>query len=283
MRNNWEKLLRPSQSGKAPGGALDFVQQSMDDETHDRLPSLTLARYVDFTAEVPPPTAQQRENFVEHVAHAHSWYKHLPLALPGNPFYFFVDKYAACARVIMEDGTQAFTERTEKGFHYSDIPTEQCRARFGHLAYSCDAGTTVFRAVRESLVLPRDKVVAAPGPDTEMYGLPAEILEAGLAHLTAVIHTLGATRMAPWDHVREWPEGSGGQAVLEKIVARSRVMRESSFQREETDMEVDDGLQETNPDIWMHLPDADRVLYELLAPERRRQYGTMKKAMDRVC
>jgi hypothetical protein len=41
-----------------------------------------LRRYVDFIAG-ELPTRQQKENFVDYVSHAHSWYKHLsayPLA-----------------------------------------------------------------------------------------------------------------------------------------------------------------------------------------------------------
>ena len=151
-----------------PRGAVKLARMRMDDEAQDSLPLLHLAQYLDFIDGVPLPTAQQRLNFVEFVAHAHSWYKHLPIYPPGDPFFFFVDKYAGCDRVINRDGTQEFRERKEKGFHYSDIPTEEYRTRFGHLGYSCDAGTTVFRADQEQVVLPKDKVVATPGPDAKM-------------------------------------------------------------------------------------------------------------------
>lgn len=62
--------------------------------THAHLPSLTLAQYLEFLQGVPTPTNQQRDNFVEFVPYAHSWYKHLPLGLPGTPFHFYIDKYA---------------------------------------------------------------------------------------------------------------------------------------------------------------------------------------------
>jgi hypothetical protein len=156
------------------------VNKILEDETQQRLPSLTLAQYADSLAEVPLPTADQVENFVEYVAHAHSWYKHLRHNRPGNRFYFFLDKYAGWERSIMPDGTQTFKERTEQGFHYSDIPTEKYRTRFGHLSYSCNSGTTVFLAGPGPVVLPRDGVAAVPSHDAQMHGLPEEILEAGL-------------------------------------------------------------------------------------------------------
>jgi len=178
------------------------VGKIVDTETHRRLPSLTLAQYMDAIAEVPLPTAQQREDFVEYVSHAHSWYKHLGYNLPGVPFYFFVDKYAGWDRV-------AFRERTEQGPHYSQIPTEQYRTRFGHLAYSPDPSTTPFLSGIEPVVLPRD-----PLRRVWRYGLPAEILEAGLAHVTAVIHVLSACY--PFWNLKDWPKESGGQAAVEK-------------------------------------------------------------------
>ena len=278
MKRIWRKLRRRMRPYR--GRRDGYVQKILDDETRHRLRSLTLSKYIDLIEGVPLPTRQQRENFVEFVSHAHSWYKHLPAALPGSPFYFFVDKYAGWDRVIAEDGTAAFSERAEQGFHYSAIPTGQYRTRFGHLAYSSDSGVTVFLE-ETPLVLPRDHVPAVPSDDAQMCGLPTEILKAGVAHLTAVIHSLSATRMPPWDRIGDWPEESGGQAALDRIQARARTMRQPTFEREE--MEVDASLVETNPSSWMDLQQVDAVLYKLLAPERERQYAGMKKAIDGVC
>jgi len=192
----------------------------MDNESHHRLRFLSLAQYVGSIVEVPLPTAQQRENFVEYVSHAHSWYKG-PINGPGQPFYFFVDKYAGMTRWELKDGKQAFTERAEKGPHYSDIPTEEYRTRFGHFAYHWDSPTVYPRGLGPVLFT-KDSA--------KMYRLlPEEILEAGLTRLTGVIHTHSAS--FSWEHVKDWPEESGGQAVLEKIVARSQAMRQPTFQR----------------------------------------------------
>jgi hypothetical protein len=48
---------------------------------------LSLRQYVELLAQTPLPTEQHKQNFVEYVSHAHSWYKHLPLYPPGAPFY----------------------------------------------------------------------------------------------------------------------------------------------------------------------------------------------------
>lgn len=229
--------------------------------------SLTLAQYIDLIVEVPLPTTQQRENFAEFVSHAHSWYKHLPYGSPGAPFYFFIDKYAGCDRVVTDDGTPGLVERTEQGFHYSDIPAQEYRTRFGHLAFSCDAGRTVFFVGQSSVAVPRDKVAAVPGDDAQMYGLPTVILEAGMAQLTGAMHTHSANYPF-WGVLKDWPEESGGRDTLEKLAARCRTMNDPAFNRER---------------MWIDHGPVDPVLYELLVPEQRRQRGEIIKAVDRVC
>jgi len=160
--------------------------------TAAELPPLTLRQYVDIVSDVPLPTQQQKENFIEYVSHAHSWYKHLPLSPPGVRFYFFIDKYARCDRLVSEDGMAIVQERTERGFHYSDYPTAKYRDLFGHLAYSCGYGTKVIPLSKGPMVIPHDDLAAVPGNDGRLYRLPPEILEAGATRLTAVIHTNSA-------------------------------------------------------------------------------------------
>lgn len=75
--------------------------------------------------------------------------------------------------------------------------------------------------------------------------------------------------------------------MLEKIVARSQAIRDPTFQH--ADMIADkffrdrEALAQAYPYIWEEFLHSDLVLNELLAPERRRQYGEMRKAIDRVC
>ena len=244
------------------------------------LPALTLRQYADLLAQTPLPTQQQKQNFVEYVSHAHSWYKHLPLYPPGAPFYFFIDKYVGCDRLVSEDGTAILKERIESGFHYSDYPTAKYRDLFGHLAYSCGYGTKVIPLSKGPMVIPHDDLTAVPGDDARMYRLPSEIIEAGVTHLTAVIHMHSAynplwlTHMPKDPREVDWPEESGGRLALEEILSRSeRILRGPP------------GLKTLN----INLPvtggfgTVDAILYKLLSPERTRQYGEMMKAMDRVC
>jgi len=117
------------------------------------------------------------------------------------------------------------------------------------------------------LVSPRDKIAAVPGDDARMYGLPPEILDAGLTRLTAAIHTLSAG-YPYWDALEEWSEESGGRIALEKIVARCRAMRNPAFKCEP---------------MWVDRGRVDPILHELLAPEKRRQRNEIVRALDRVC
>jgi hypothetical protein len=229
--------------------------------------TLTLEQYVTRLSGVQLPTTKQELQFADFVSQAHRWYKHLPANPPGDPFYFYLDKYAGCDRLLKRDGTAVVVERTEPGFHYSDLPTQEYRRRFGHLAYSCESGTAVF-VPTWPVSYPRDKVVAAPGDDGKMFGLPAEILAAGETRLTAVIHPGGAC-CTVCERLKSWPEESGGQIVLEKIAARCREMQDP-----------------TNPDWKKHTGSigySDPRLDELLAPERQRQKDEIVRAIDRVC
>src|SRR6266404_7771274 len=68
---------------------------------------LALQQYFALIRGVPLPSSAQRRNFVDYVTSAHSWYKHLPKYLPGAPFYFFIDKFAGCDCVTLQDGSYA--------------------------------------------------------------------------------------------------------------------------------------------------------------------------------
>lgn len=228
--------------------------------------SVPLRRYVDVVAG-ELPTRQQKENFVDYVSHAHSWYKHLSAYPPGTAFFFFMNRYAGYDR---RHGTAEVRERSEPGFHYAQIPTDLYRAAFGCLDYTRSGDTVPL--VDEGPVL--------------VYGLPAEVLQSGVVRLTGVIHTLSAANFWVWDEDRRpdsivWPEESGGRATLEMIFHRWRESQKPGFRREETT--IDPGARRGYPASAGHVFLTDPVLYELLAPERRRQQVEMIKAIDRVC
>jgi len=237
-------------------------------EDKQHIATLTLAEYRSLLSDVPVPSKKQKSEFAEFVSAAHSWYKHLPPNLPGQPFYFFVDKYAGCDRLLREDGTAVVVERSEQGFHYSDLPTKEYRSRFGYLAFSCNSGTSVFVA-NWPLVYSRDKVAAVPGDDGKMYGLPKEILETGETRLTAIIHPSSSIRMVS-SQLTNWSEECGGRTTLEQIAARCREMQDPANPKS-------GGY--TQSGVYIE----DQLLDNLFAPERQRQKREVVRSIDRVC
>lgn len=95
--------------------------------------SSTLARYRLIVSDLPRPTESQIADFV---GHAHSWYKHMRLRVTRSRLHFFLDPGAGMQRVGYLDGKVKVVRRAEQGLHYSWIPTEEYRTRFGHLAFS---------------------------------------------------------------------------------------------------------------------------------------------------
>lgn len=227
---------------------------------------MRLEQYLDLIRALPLPTRQQREGFAEFVAHAHSWYKHLPYAHPGAPFCFFIDKFAGCDRVAMWDGSLRVKERTENGFHYSDIPTEEYRARFGYLAYSCESGTTVLAPSDRSMVLPRDKIVGVLGDDAWMYALPSEILELGIVGLTAAIHTASAGY--PFWVPSSFPAGTDDDKIR-LVMERCHTMVDPRFKH--------------IPRTYLGASCVDPELYDLVVAEQQRQRGEIVRTIDQVC
>jgi len=265
--NRIKNLLRTEDLSDGDDQARMTRIQRAYDEDHQQVATLALAEYLNLLSGVPLPTAQQRSEFAEFLSTVHSWYKHLPPNLPGEPFHFFIDKYAGCDRLLHENGTAVLVERGERGFHYSDLPTTEYRSRFGYLAFSCSSGTTVFVA-GWPLVYSRDKVAAVPGDDGKMYGVPREILEVGEAHLTAIIHPC-ASCYPVCNSLADWPEESGGRMALEKIAARCREMRDPAIPNSGRYTRV--------------IGYADPSLDSLVAPERRRQQRESVRSIDRVC
>ncbi len=117
------KELRTRQSKEVPAR----VKQAIPFET------MPIKAYASSVRDVEMPTAEQIENFANYVSHTHSWYKHLPLFSPGKIFCCCLDEYAACDVVEPQNGVAKIVKRTEPGFHYSDLPTEEFRTRFGCL------------------------------------------------------------------------------------------------------------------------------------------------------
>jgi hypothetical protein len=211
----------------------------------------------------------------------------------------------------MQDGSRAIAERKKQGFHYSDIPTAEYRARFGFLGYSCKEGTAVFLS-GEPLAYPRDKVVTIPGEDAKPRYLPPALLKAGQAEATAVVHPYFAR--SPWlaqahlltereiplaDRRLRWPQSeaqrpiywpaeSGGQTTLEKIFERFEQMHRPEWGKEMQErverFSREKGWPAGNEELApSEDPTCDPVLQKLIEPEQQRQWAEMLKAIDRVC
>lgn len=250
------------------------------------LPIVPLPDYRSLVRQVPPPTAEQIEAFAVHVTTAKSWYKHLPFFPPGAPFHVFVDPWAGMDRIRTRDRGIVFGTRrpSTPRFHYTWMTTEDYRARFGHLAFSCEAGSRLFWPIGFQIGdgpalhgifdnNPDRAVLVVPGHGE--YQLPGEVHDAGRVDLTGVIHPVAASASACMAALRSsdetvaWPVETGGPAVLEELRARCR-------QIEQAHRTV------PSPEDRPRLADVDGELERLLAPERRRLHAQIVLAIGRV-
>lgn len=179
-------------------------------------PEMNLNAYRRWIKDVSAPTDSQIESFAGYVADARSWYKHLPLTPPGAIFHFYIDPHAGVDRLVNSSGEVYLRTRTQDAdlFHYSWIPTDEYRERFGCLAFSCAAGSAVFMddqlgdtdlLIDNNCALPTKNPTA--GAEYEAVLLdgnchhpvlqtsclttnspPKEVLEAGACALTALVH-----------------------------------------------------------------------------------------------
>jgi len=250
------------------------------------LPQLELHEYRTLVAQFPRPTDGQIRQFASYVAEAKSWYKHLPLLPPGEPFQFFVDPWAGLDRVLLQDGQVVYINRTADTprFHYTWMTTEDYRSRFCRLSFACAAGTELFLPVSCRLQDGRDisGFLANNSSRSSVHvseklecRLPQEILDAGTIGMTGVIHPLAArpwvwlNRLGKIDQPLSWPEETGGANTAQKIVARCRLVEARTRQSGPT--EAQGGLDAV-----------DEELSGLLSPERRRLQERMVEAMQRV-
>ncbi len=250
------------------------------------LPVLDVREYRKVAEGIPPPTDQQIEDFAFYVSEAKSWYKHLPLLPPGEPFTFFVDPWAGLDRILERNGRVVYVNRTIETpqFHYTWMTTEDYRSRFGRLAFACATGTELFLPVSVRLQDNREiRGVLANNPsrasvhlmeETE-YRLPPEVSDAGTTRITGVVHELAA-RPRLWLRLLEkdadslpWPQETGGSETSRKIVARCQ-----AIEREATESGTGAGNRT--------LDAIDNELSDLLAPERKRLQQEMVLAMNRV-
>jgi hypothetical protein len=243
---------------------------------------LTLGEYRELLAGVPTPSREQMEAFARFVATAHSWYKHLPLLPPGIPMTFFLDPGAGAQRIVDWRGRVRLVDRVESGFHYSWRPTAEYRDRFGHAAYARTTragmpvvGTSIslIRWNLSQLVPSEDKPAIFEPGRARLVALPDEVVEAGTAFLSGVVHDRASWpgswqwHMTEWNAPRvDWPAESGGADGWAKITERVQALI------------ADPELIALSPDHFF----GDYVLYLLLTPERERQLRGIVAALERV-
>lgn len=181
---------------------------------------MDLAEYRSFvTARVPRPTPKNIDAYADFVSADHSWYKHLPLVGPGEPFMLYLAPHAG--QVFLDSGTTypgwrdfivdrdnagRFVRRFTVDLRPGDDPldeswqmtlhrirqtTDQRRVTYGHWLYwnhgrpNESRETHVARAM-EGLTFHDDGGFALP--------LPREVIEAGLVYLNGIVSgILGGT------------------------------------------------------------------------------------------
>jgi hypothetical protein len=217
---------------------------------------MSLDEYRDLARWINRPSPKQCEAFSRFVAAAHSWYKHLPAQQPGSRFSVFLDLFAGYDAVDLPGGRTHLVPREKQGLHYTAIPTRDYRARYGHLAY--------FHPVTdEGLVSLSNHLHGIMDREGRWRSLPGEVIEAGTFYLTGLVHLYG------WQALGEdtvLPPESGGRETV--LLARERILQ---LRRDPTCAEPfshDHPAPQFERDST-HL--IDRVLYDLLEPERQRQ------------
>jgi hypothetical protein len=251
-------------------------------------------RYRQIAGRLPRPSPEQIDAFVDYVSDAHSWYKHLPWAPPGVPFVVFLDPGAGMDRAIGAGGELSVTPREVQGFHHSALPMDIWRERFGCLAY-CQARATQGFALsadgaRGSI---GDNQALAYDPDMDaVLGLPADAIDIGSVNLSSLVQWWTIVEPAVLkiqigtalskgggvanliDALPPWPEESGGRGQLRKIIERVHDL--TGGEGAHSPLKAEHTAGRFAP------PNADAVLYELLAPEHYRQRVALRAACLRV-
>ncbi len=136
------------------------------------------------------PTPTQVANFVDYVADAHSWYKHLPTFGSGAPFYFYMNPVAGLARrrdIETKELEFLVKEEGEQFFHYNEMSTDKYLDQFGKLSFSCNRGTVLLFRKDNYLINDKSILPKAFTPDGQEIEIPIQILEKGICFLTGTL------------------------------------------------------------------------------------------------
>ncbi len=150
--------------------------------------------YLDIIRRYPLPTAEQTRNFAEYVAHAHSWYKHLPV-YPPVPFVFYLDPNAGRATLMSKSGKLGFEDIVDESsrFHYTWQLTETYRSRLGYWNYFAPYGTYFLVPHGRAVIDTRQSGQAEGGPaifvpKSGWITVPEALVLAGTVGVTALVH-----------------------------------------------------------------------------------------------
>lgn len=126
--------------------------------------------YIAETIDLPIPTDQQCKNFVDYVANAHSWYKHLSYKTP-TPFIFFLEPFVMMYH--LKDGSVEEVTDKKSLFHYSEMLTSDYQEKYGRWTY---------------LMGLSDKKVLIRSVSGKKIPISKELINAGTASVTSAVH-----------------------------------------------------------------------------------------------
>ena len=268
-----------------------------------------MASYYQVVRRLPAPSDAQISNFIDYVASAHSWYKWIPVVPQGIPFYFYLDPNSGCERVfergkpVYRERNNTAEHRDRCGYlQYSREAAAACIIYQSRGSSVISSSRRPVSATREGRIwtrclrLFRSHVRTRPQGEgkvppklagvledreaeessgsaiqSEEYriSVPDEVLRAGHAELTGMIHPL-ASGIGMWmwiagkplmvEGIQRWPAGTpGAETVLEIL----RFVRENP--------------QVTGRTVG-YCPEIDR----LVDPERQRMRKLAEQAIHRM-
>lgn len=206
----------------------DEVESALDAVMLARLagseaPEMDIDAYRLLVSAVAPPTDSQIDAFADYVASAHNWYKHLPLQSPGVDFHFYIDPNAGMDHLVHASGEVTVRARTPgtESFHYAWMTTADYRERFGCLAFSCAAGSSVFgtNLVGEETVLV-DGNSLHPVLQVDRGSAkrpPKQVLDEGTCSLTALVHPRASASLVAMRLLSPGRKRRGATAVKDEI------------------------------------------------------------------
>ncbi len=149
-----------------------------------------MASYISSVAALPKPRCEQTFHFAWFVAHAHSWYKHLP-QWRKVPFVFFLDPNAGKSLVYTATGEEALIEITpaSRPFHYTWQTTNDYCRRFGHWNYFAPYGNTFQYQDEGGIVNTARTGAMILNDEGDWVAVPEDYGAQGIAQVSALVHS----------------------------------------------------------------------------------------------